>query len=294
MPKPQTKDGYDEDVTRACERVLVTLISELGPWIDSMFLVGGLAPRYLVLQDADAPPHAGTSDVDLVIDQAILTDTEAYATLEANLEKTGFRRIRKPDGSESPWRWRTKVDGIPIVLEFLTDAPEIMGGQISVLPTDGKMSALNIPHSSMVSAFHETLDLKAVKLGDRGITTQTVRYADIVSFTCLKIFAFAHRAEPKDASDLIYCLENHQPGLAAAAERFRTARTHEKHGAAVREALGHLRRCFCSEPDTEGQLKDGPFATADFEGIARGDSHVLRRRQVSALIEQLLAAIGDT
>ena len=48
MSKPNTIDGYNEQVTRDCERVLVTLLRNLGPWKDSIFLVGGLTPRYLV------------------------------------------------------------------------------------------------------------------------------------------------------------------------------------------------------------------------------------------------------
>ncbi|MBP2449764.1 hypothetical protein [Rhizobium leguminosarum] len=43
MTKPQILTEYSADVTRDCERVLVTLFSGLGPWRDSVFLVGGLA-----------------------------------------------------------------------------------------------------------------------------------------------------------------------------------------------------------------------------------------------------------
>ena len=42
MPKPQTISGYEDMVTDACERVLVTLLRGLGPWKESVFLVGGL------------------------------------------------------------------------------------------------------------------------------------------------------------------------------------------------------------------------------------------------------------
>ena len=42
MPKPKTFDGYDEDHTLDCERVLVTLLRGLGPWKDSVYLIGGL------------------------------------------------------------------------------------------------------------------------------------------------------------------------------------------------------------------------------------------------------------
>ena len=48
MAKPATFDGYSDQYTVDCERVLVTLLRGLGPWKESVFLVGGLTPRYLV------------------------------------------------------------------------------------------------------------------------------------------------------------------------------------------------------------------------------------------------------
>ena len=48
MAKPTTLDGYSDQYTQDCERVLVTLLRGLGPWKDSVYLVGGLTPRYLV------------------------------------------------------------------------------------------------------------------------------------------------------------------------------------------------------------------------------------------------------
>ena len=65
MGKPATLDGYSSKVTENCERVLVTLLGGLGPWKDSVYLIGGLTPRYLVPdQPPDGPPHAGTGDVE--------------------------------------------------------------------------------------------------------------------------------------------------------------------------------------------------------------------------------------
>ena len=77
MKKPTAIQGYDQAVTDACERVLVTLVRHLGPWRDSIFLVGGLTPRYLIKERPPAvPAHAGTADV--VVDMQLLADTEAY------------------------------------------------------------------------------------------------------------------------------------------------------------------------------------------------------------------------
>ena len=52
MNKPGTVGGYKDEVTRNCERVLVTLLRGLGPWKNSVYLVGGLTPRYLFLSSA--------------------------------------------------------------------------------------------------------------------------------------------------------------------------------------------------------------------------------------------------
>ena len=83
MVKPNLRSNYDERVTQECERVLVSLLRGLGPWRDSVFLVGGLVPRYIVSARPPAvPQHAGTGDIDVLVDLAILANTEAYASLE--------------------------------------------------------------------------------------------------------------------------------------------------------------------------------------------------------------------
>lgn len=69
MEKPATIAGYSDPYTQDCERVLVTLLRGLGPWKESVYLIGGLTPRYLVgAESTTVPPHAGTRDVDIVID----------------------------------------------------------------------------------------------------------------------------------------------------------------------------------------------------------------------------------
>ena len=71
---------YDEETTARCERVLVTLIGNLGPWRERIYLVGGLAPKYLVGQlPQGARAHVGTADVDLVVGLALGDETpETY------------------------------------------------------------------------------------------------------------------------------------------------------------------------------------------------------------------------
>ncbi len=127
MVKPATFDGYSDQYTLECERVLVTLLRGLGAWKESLFLVGGLTPRYLVAaRPPDVPAHAGTLDVDVVIDLQILADTAGYRTLEENLRAMGFERSTNERGQRLSWRWQTRTEsGALMVVELLADAPEI-------------------------------------------------------------------------------------------------------------------------------------------------------------------------
>lgn len=56
MSKPGTITGYSEQVTLDCERVLVTLLRNLGPHRKSFVLVGGLTPRYCARPPARRAP----------------------------------------------------------------------------------------------------------------------------------------------------------------------------------------------------------------------------------------------
>lgn len=299
MSKPSSFDGYDKIVTENCERVLVTLLRGLGPWKDSVYLIGGLTPRYLVPdRPPDVPPHAGTGDVDIVVKLQMLTETEAYHTLEENFKKMGFERAENDNGQKLSWRWQIRSDsGATMILELLADDPEILGGRVQALPTDGNISALNIPHSSMVFDHHESKEVTAELLGENGVATETIKYADLVSFTCLKALAFDQRNERKDAHDLVYCIEHATGGLVEVVEIFRMARE-EKHSAVIDESLSILKNRFADDDETEGYRKDGPVSVAKFE-LGEGndqqlrESRALRQRSVSNLIDQLLKELAN-
>ena len=298
MAKPTTRHGYSDAYTLDCERVLVTLLRGLGPWKDSVYLIGGLTPRYLVsARPPTVPAHAGTLDVDIVIDLEILTDTEAYHTLEENLKKMGFERAENSAGKKLSWRWQTRTKhGALMVLELLADAPEIAGGKVQPLPTEGTISALNIPHSSIVFDLHQIVEIQAELLGGNGIATEQIKHANLVSFTCLKSLAFDQRFERKDAHDLIYCIEYAPDGIDAVAEAFRKERD-GKHGAVIQEALAILRTRFAQDENTEGFRKDGPVSVAKFElgesdEVDQREARALRQRDASDVIERLLRKIG--
>jgi len=52
---------------------------------------------------------------------------------------------------------------------------------------------LNIPHSSIVFEHFNTAQVTAELLGENGQATETIRHANIVSFSCLKAIAYDER-----------------------------------------------------------------------------------------------------
>ena len=182
-----------------------------------------------------------------------------------------------------------------MVLEFLADAPEIAGGRVQPLPTSGTISAINIPHSSIVFDLYEVTEIEAELLGGDGIAVEKIKHANLISFSCLKAFAFDQRFERKDAHDLIYCLEHAAGGADAVARAFRQA-LDGKHSDVVKNALDLLRVRFAQVGETEGYRKDGPVAVAKFE-FGEGDepeqreARALRQREASDIIGRLLARI---
>ena len=210
----------------------------------------------------------------------------------------GFERAENDNGQKLSWRWQIRSDsGATMILELLADDPEILGGRVQALPTDGNISALNIPHSSMVFDHHESKEVTAELLGENGVATETIKYADLVSFTCLKALAFDQRNERKDAHDLVYCIVHATGGLVEVVEIFRMARE-EKHSAVIDESLSILKNRFADDDETEGYRKDGPVSVAKFE-LGEGndqqlrESRALRQRSVSNLIDQLLKELAN-
>ncbi len=116
-----------------------------------------------------------------------------------------------------------------------------------------------------------------------------------MSFTCLKAFAFDQRFERKDAHDLVYCIEHAPEGLDGVAEMFRNT-LECSHGAVIQESLAILRNRFIRDAEVEGYRKDGPVAVPRFElgednEADQREARMLRQREVSDVIEQLLARI---
>jgi len=199
---------YTREATERCERVLVTVLGNIGPWREHIYLAGGLAPRYLVgALPESVRPHVGTTDVDLVIGLALTDETiEAYRTLERNLKDAGFEQ------GEPSFRWMRDVDGISVLVEFLCETDQVEEGRI-FRPKQGvgaNLSAFNVTGALLAARDYVEIEIDAERLDEGGRSTVGVRVANLLPYVVLKINAFQDRHDQKDAYDLIFCLRNYR------------------------------------------------------------------------------------
>lgn len=293
--KPTSADGYNADHTFACERALVTLLRGFGSLKHTLRLIGGLVPRYLTPErPPDVPPHAGTSDVDIVLNLQLLAEDEAYKSLAKQLGDRGFTRYVNDDGKASSWRWQRQVSEREYVLvEFLRDASEEPGGKVSAVDGEG-ISALAIKHAGIVHGWFAEKEITAELLDGGGKATETVRFADVTAFLVLKSLAFDDRAENKDAADLVHVMR-YAGTLEWVAQQFIDKRKAGRHLDAIDGALDALRRRFCDGEGVEGHERDGPVACAAFMYGASADvseRRVLEQRNVSGMVTEFLRLVG--
>lgn len=292
--KPKHQGGYTPEHTILCERTLVTLLRGLGPWKQGIYIVGGLAPRYLISQQdtEDLPAHIGTTDVDLVLNLSILAEVEAYRRLEKNLKTLGFERGKNDEDAPQHFRWLKAVGpGITIVVDLLCDAPLSEGGQVAILPGERRLSALKIPGAYLVLEDFIEVPVTVELLDDRGVATENIRVVNVAAFLTLKCLAYEDRFEEKDAYDIVYCLTYYQEGPASVASAFSSLMAKLPGDPLLKRTLEILQSRFATDI-VEGNRKDGPQSYARFlADPGRSERNRLHRRNAATTVEDFLRKV---
>jgi hypothetical protein len=297
-PKPMHAGGYPPEHAGLCEQTLVTLLRNLGPWKDGIYLAGGLVPRFLIGYPPNAegpPPHVGTTDVDLVLSRELLAEVEAYETLEKNLKNLGFERGANDEGRRQNFSWvRSVGGGRSVVVDLLCD-PSVAGKRrVAPIPGEKQLSALSVKGARLVYRDFLPVPVTAELLDEGGVATETVRVANIVPFIALKALAYDDRAQPKDAYDLVYCLSYYGRGPEEVAEHFAERMAAWPDETVLDEAVDALRRRFATDEHIAGEKKDGAYSYARFlHDPGRRDQDVLRRRNAASVIELFMARLDS-
>jgi hypothetical protein len=255
--KPRHRSGYSAAETLQVESACLTVAVTLGAYLDDICIVGGLVPSLLIdrgLDEEDEERHPGTNDLDIGLAIGLL-DEKRYAALSTRLRQEGFRPDVNDDGNEVRQRWR--LGDLKVKIDFLI--PPAPG-----LAEDQRIQDLESDFAALVTrglglAFDERRDVELDgQTLDGEAARRTIPVCGPAAFVVLKALAFADRAEPKDAYDLVYVIRRSPGRGEAIAERLVTHAGNDR--GSVHLALELLARDF---DDVESI---GPQRAARFVG----------------------------
>lgn len=230
--KYDTFAEYDPRAVAQTLPAFLTAWAGLGRYHDDLVLVGGLVPQFICKHptSANALPRPATLDVDFGI--ALGASGGQYGTLATDLSAQGFRRSADYLG-----RFEKKVAGVVLYVDFLAEKPPAATGAVGV----DDITASLMPGVERALATARVMTVEGVDMhGAR--QKLAARVCEVGPFLALKLRAFLHRQQPKDAFDILYTLRHYDGGtpaaIAAFAEEVRVGNT------ATADALLCLERHF--------------------------------------------------
>jgi len=293
--KYRTAAEYEPAMADECETALVILLQAFATLKNTVRLVGGLVPRYLTPADEPGVPvHVGTNDVDVVLDVALIDAGEGYIKLRNQLKDAGFARYQPPHGPPSSWQWTLEIRGKMVLVEFLQEAPVPDTGH-RIAKIDGEeVGACKIPHVGIAQQWFEERVVQVELPDGNGITTETIRHADVVAFIVLKALATHSRSERKDPADLVHVMRHFFGGVDRIVELFAERWASGEHRDALVKCLHALWDRFCDHDEVEGYRMAGPAAVARFYGLPDGsDEAINEQRNVSGLVNYFLDRLAE-
>lgn len=268
-------DDYKESDTERCEQSLLTVWAFLRDFSEHLVLIGGLVPRYLC-RTRPGGLSAQTLDVDLGI--ALAADGAHYDPISTRLRSHGF----EPESNTGRFV-RSSAAG-SLIIDFLTekrsedDPDSRMVDDVRAQTVLGLDRALAAPRIVAVSG----LDLQGARV------TERVRVCEAGPFLCLKLAAYANRAEGKDVFDVVRLALDYDRGLDASVAAFRAER--DINGA-FSKAEAVLNERFDS-PEAKGPVDYANFCLAGLRsvlGLEDYDRLLQERRNEAWLLGQRLA-----
>ena len=250
-----TKGDYPKLAVKAAESVLLELVHILGEYLDSIVVIGGMVPRYLIGETEE--PHVGTTDVDLALDHRRF-DEPGYRTLHELLINHGYQVDEK-----QPFIYRRTivVDGQNVTVQVDLLSGEY-GGTGKARRTQTIQDVRPRKARGADIAFDEPVHVKITgKLPGGAKDTVTIPIAGIVPFIVMKAMAMRDRLKQKDPYDIYYCLRYFPGGVEQIVDHVKLL----KGNRLVKEALEILKVKFDSPEHV------GPSHIAEFLELSHPD-----------------------
>jgi len=263
------------------EEALLRLLVALEGKDVELVVLGGLVPEILTRGQGEAvPAHLGTTDVDIHISFGVDADRD-LSSLERALDAIGAEPDPKIDG----WRWRIRVGGVRVKIEFLCDRDDVAANQAIALPGCRRLTAANLRGTGFVARDWAEEDLTGKIDGEQ--VTVMAKYAGLEGYLMAKAHAVRHRGLDRDCYDLAFVLiYNRAGGPGQAAELLRSGQFAED-VASARTVWNEIQVRYADA----GAFGPQSYAKQALLVDPEADSAELRQSAVSAVAEFLAALL---
>jgi hypothetical protein len=277
----RTFGDYHPAATNASKSVLLELMTILKSYRDSLVLIGGWVPYFLLeayKSKAVDFTHIGSIDIDLVIDPKVI-DEEKYETITRMLLSRDYK-LSKEILYQFERAVKSEIDGkeYTVSVDFLTpQPPKGKGSSRRHRQIQSDLRARNLPGADIALQLNQKIPLTGILPGN-GETKVEFKMADLTSFLTLKGIAFGERYQEKDAYDIYVLCDYYKEGPISLAEEIRP----KKDVKIVKMGLNAIRQRF------RDINAEGPSWVANFLAIADDkEKEDVKRRSFTVVNEML-------
>jgi len=270
-----TRSDYPKDEVEACLSVLVEFMTVLGEYKDSIVLVGGWVPYFLIQEKRDE--HTGSLDIDAAFDFKNIS-SETYSTILELLKERGYEE------TEQPYIFNRTVEtesGGQVTVKINLLAGEY-GGTSKSHRTQKIQDVKARKARGCDLAFDQNFSLTLFsRMPDGAKNEVTIRIAEIVPFLVMKGMALWDRYKEKDAYDIYFAILYYPGGIKKLVSVFQPFKSNKL----VREGLSKIRTKF---RDLESS---GPVWVTNFEEIDDEEERERMRRDAFERVNTFLDAL---
>ena len=231
-----TKLNYEKKEVNICLSVIVEIMTILGEYRDSIVLVGGWVPYFLIEDKKEA--HIGSIDIDLALDFNVISDS-AYRTILKLLEKRGYEKGNQPFIFSRSIKYK---DGNTYTIEIDFLSGEYGGtGKSHRTQKIQDINARKARGCDLVFQDNLTVSIKN-PMPDGSLNQISIKLANAIPFLVMKGMALWDRYNEKDAYDIYFIIKNYPGGLEELAKTFKYVKSNKL----VQEGLGKILAKFDS------------------------------------------------
>lgn len=270
-----TRADYPKDEVEACLSVMVEVMTVLGEFRDSIALVGGWVPYFLIEEKGEE--HTGSLDIDIAFDFEKISD-DTYRTILQLLEARGYEQGDQPFIFKRP----VQVKGRNHVTVEINLLARVYGGTGKAHRTQRVQDVRARKTRGCDLVFQHTFPARlSWEMPDGARNEVVMKVAGVVPFLVMKGMVLWDRYKEKDAYDIYFSVLHYPGGIRELAKTFEPFKANHL----VLEGLSKIKAKF---NDVNAA---GPVWVANFLEIDDEEHKELIKRDTFERVNTLLEAL---